>query len=607
MSLKNIDLYPHNQETYTKIIDAWTETNKVAVVQATGTGKTYLILKCMSNFMFQTKVILAPSHYILNQLKSLSDGSEVNTIYMTYSKLSFMSHSEISELQASLIVLDEFHRCGADVWGRGVERLLEANPNAKMLGTSATPIRFLDNERDMSDELFDGKVVTNLNLADAVVQGILPMPKYISSLFSIEDEVNKLNMKIQSSRNSDSDKQQLFKDVEALKRKLNKSKGAEQILHKHIDRNVKKFIIFCKDIKHLVEMSKIVPKWFLNAGVNGVKVLKVYTEYLNSDKEFDYFRNSKDDDRVLLLFSVDMLNEGVHVEDVDGVILLRPTNSPNVYYQQIGRAIQAGSNKSPLIFDFVNNFENVGSKQFIMDLKEATEKAVRMKKAVVDVPQFLIIDEVQEVKEMFEAIENRIGTDWHFSYEKLKEYYEKYGHTRFGEDGYDSDLSIWASRQRTYYKKGMLGDDKVAKLDSLDFVWDALEDNWTEYYELLIEYKEAYGNFSASANKEFKGKNLGNWVNKQRFRHKKGKLSDDRVQKLDEIGFWSVKGYRHKWEDRYQELKEFYDINGNHSVNRREYGALYVWISRQRDAYKQGKLSDEEISKLKDIKFQFEK
>ena len=51
-----------------------------------------------------------------------------------------------------------------------------------------------------------------------------------------------------------------------------------------------------------------------------------------------------------------MLNEGVHIEGVDGVILLRPTASPILYKQQIGRALSVSGNKTPIIFDAILYF-----------------------------------------------------------------------------------------------------------------------------------------------------------------------------------------------------------------------------------------------------------
>ena len=55
-----------------------------------------------------------------------------------------------------------------------------------------------------------------------------------------------------------------------------------------------------------------------------------------------------------------MLNEGIHIKDVDGVVMLRPTISPIVYLQQIGRCLACSSDgsTSPVIFDLVNNYES---------------------------------------------------------------------------------------------------------------------------------------------------------------------------------------------------------------------------------------------------------
>lgn len=86
---------------------------------------------------------------------------------------------ELESIKPDYIVLDEFHRCGAVCWGEGVRRLLELYPKAKMLGLSATAVRYLDNQRDMSDELFDGNVASEMSLGEAIVRGILNPPKYL--------------------------------------------------------------------------------------------------------------------------------------------------------------------------------------------------------------------------------------------------------------------------------------------------------------------------------------------------------------------------------------------------------------------------------------------
>lgn len=80
-----------------------------------------------------------------------------------------------------LVVLDEFHRAGAAQWGLGVDRLIRTFPNSRIIGLTATNIRYLDGQRDMADELFDGHIASEMSLGEAIVRGILPAPKYVLS------------------------------------------------------------------------------------------------------------------------------------------------------------------------------------------------------------------------------------------------------------------------------------------------------------------------------------------------------------------------------------------------------------------------------------------
>ncbi len=143
--MKMIELYPHNQRTVANVYSMWETTNRVAVVQATGTGKSYIILKCLFDNYHQNKIVIAPSNYILDHIQSEASKDIPNTIMLTYAELTLLSQNEMEVLNPKIIVLDEFHRCGAEVWGSGVKRLLDAFPYSRILGTSSTPIRHLDN------------------------------------------------------------------------------------------------------------------------------------------------------------------------------------------------------------------------------------------------------------------------------------------------------------------------------------------------------------------------------------------------------------------------------------------------------------------------------
>lgn len=605
MNLAEIELYPHNKVTYMKICEAWKSENKIAVIQATGTGKTFLILKSMSNFMFQKKLILAPSNYILDHIQASARGGDINTTYMTYTMLSLMSSSEIKELELSLIILDEFHRCGADVWGKSIVKLFDNFPNAKILGTSATPIRYLDNERNMADELFDGKIVSNLTLSDAIIKNILPMPKYISALYSLNEETDKLKKKINNSYNSKEEKDGLINEVDLLKRKLDKSNGIPSILKKYLNgEEVKKMIVFCRDVEHLEEMTEIVSKWFLETGIcNGVEILKVYTGYLNSKKDFERFNGNNETDNILLLFCVDMLNEGIHVADINGVILLRTTFSPNIFYQQIGRAIQVSSNNSPFIFDFVNNFDNMGSNQFIEDLKESNENELKRNKQYIDVPSFSIYDEMQEAKTMFKNIEESLIESWDYWYPELCEFYNKNGHTIVMREKDNSNkLAMWVSKLREKFSHGKLDEEKVNKLNELNFVWNVYDYNWNKGYLICLDYKSEFGHLEPHSGDTYKDFDICQWINRQKTLKKEGSLSDERIKKLDDIGFiWSMKDKLFK--ENLTKLKCFKEKNGHFNLTRKDDASLYVWMCRMRGSYRKGALKDSYINDLEFIGF----
>ena len=107
------------------------------------------------------------------------------------------------------------------------------------------------------------------------------------------------------------------------------------------------------------EMIGEAKKWFAKVDASP-RIYSAYSEDPGASQAFADFK--ADESRHLkLLYCIDMLNEGVHVEDIDGVILLRPTVSPIIYKQQIGRALSASKKKDAVIFDIVLNIENLYS------------------------------------------------------------------------------------------------------------------------------------------------------------------------------------------------------------------------------------------------------
>ena len=97
---------------------------------------------------------------------------------------------------------------------------------------------------------------------------------------------------------------------------------------------------------------------------------------------------------------------------------------------------------------------------------------------------------------------------------------------------------------------------------------------------------------------------MGNWVGRQRQAYKKNELSEERVGKLEALGFdWNPLGTQLTWDERFAELVEYKNKHGDCSVPKRLKGRN--WVDYQRKARKLGRLSSERVGKLEALGFNF--
>ena len=146
-------------------------------------------------------------------------------------------------------------------------------------------------------------------------------------------------------------------------------------------------------------------------------IYTIYTDSALSDREFAAFK-SDDSDHLKLLYAIDMLNEGIHVDDISGVVLFRPTVSPIIYKQQIGRALAAGKTGVPVIFDIVNNIENlysIGTIQQDIKLAVSYYRSTGEERYIVN-DSFEVFDEVKDVKEIFDLLNEHLSAPWDVLY-----------------------------------------------------------------------------------------------------------------------------------------------------------------------------------------------
>lgn len=345
-------LLSHNKTAYQKVMRAFEASDRTCVVHPTGTGKSYLIAAVSESF--KKVMILAPNDFILDQQKKEIAWHKG----VTYRNYQWLIHNvtEITE-RYDLIVLDEFHRTGADVWGAAVCLLIESQPQAKVLGTTATHIRYLDKERNMADEMFDGHIASEMTLADAWNRDILPQPRYVCGLFRWDKMMDEARDAINRSRrlNKEEKRDRIFRLNNAhLHWEL--SYGMPAILRKHLNRSARRVIVFCSHIKDIEEMRSQVLYWFHEAGFKLAGTYILHSNMTDAD-QVEQMKQFESDQKqgVQLIFSVNILNEGLHIPRVDAVVMLRTTASRIIFLQQMGRCLTAGKSIKPLVLDMVDN------------------------------------------------------------------------------------------------------------------------------------------------------------------------------------------------------------------------------------------------------------
>lgn len=294
-----------------------------------------------------------------------------NLQFMTYSA-AMMTARRGEEISGyDVVVADEFHNCGAEEWGKGVTHILDANESAKVVGFSATPIRYSDGGRNMADEMFDGNVAYSMELEEAWLRGILPIPKYVTAFYEAPKELGRLAKSIAGIKDEMVMKR-FQKKYENLRRSLTEAGCIREAIAKHLKKRDAKVIVFCPRVAKLREFMLLRREWFgaVNSEIHAYKTVSA-DPYGSED-----FQAFKDDesDALKVLYCVNQLNEAVHVKGVDAIVMVRPTKSPTVFYQQLGRVLSSGGNRTPLVFDFCNNFGSIVAAERIPKRMEETFK-----------------------------------------------------------------------------------------------------------------------------------------------------------------------------------------------------------------------------------------
>ena len=171
---------------------------------------------------------------------------------------------------------------------------------------------------------------------------------------------------------------------------------------------------------------------------------------------------------------------------------------------------------------------------------------------------------------------------WEKNFEYLSEFHRKNGHSLVAAKHVESGFQLgnWVHHQRAL--KPTLTQEKIERLNSIGFIWDPLQLQWEEGFNLLFEFFRREGHCRVEREHVENGYKLGNWVSQQR--KKKDKLCAENIARMNSLGFiWDSLSFQ--WEEGFKRLLQFYEREGHclvpalHVENSYQLGQ---WVGSQR-------------------------
>lgn len=422
-----IVLRDYNENTYKNLEILLNSNNRVAIEQPPSTGKSIITLKYIKDHL-KDKTLNRVLYITSWNVAALETENKIDKYDIDKDKVDVVSYSTIrtnSYLDSikgkdyDLIVIDEYQHAGAEVTSRKLNELFNMFPNAKVIGMSATPIRYLDNEKDMSKILFNNVKAVSMSIEEALVKGILPSLEYFTALQNDEliDKIIK-NYPYLVEGNS--------KEVDDLLNKLreykvNGSKGIRNIVKNNIKPG-EKYVVYFSNLEQMELFKKGIRDgsidWFsdIDTMPNMYDLYYKNSDDVNASNYTDFINTNNG--HISLLLNINMATEALHFVNknndenvIDGNIILRDTSSPNLFIQMIGRAF---TSKNPKIFDFVANiFKDYSIYSFKGELQKVKNGNMNYKNSA----NIKVLDDVIEVERILARLNKLMKeTDWDRKY-----------------------------------------------------------------------------------------------------------------------------------------------------------------------------------------------
>ena len=371
--------------------------DKGLVVAATGIGKTYLAAFDSREykrilFVAHREEILKQAEKSFKNVRPMSErGFFIGTQKDTTKDIIFASVQSLGKNDSlklfqpdyfDYIIVDEFHHAVA----QNYQNIINYFQPRFLLGLTATPER-LDSKDVLA--ICDYNLVYEAPLKKAINQGWLVPFRY----YAIFDET--VNYETIDYRNGKYQTTQLEEALSIHKR-------ADLIFSHYKKYRSTRAMGFCMSKHH----AEFMADYFVKHGVSACAVYSGDEGVHNTAREKALSKLVKGE--INVIFSVDMFNEGLDIASLDMVMMLRPTESPTIFLQQLGRGLRLYKDKHYLnVLDFIGNYKKANFSPYLMTgaSKSQFKKASDVIKEDSLLPEDCIMDFDFRLIDLFEKMD----------------------------------------------------------------------------------------------------------------------------------------------------------------------------------------------------------
>lgn len=603
----------HNKAAIKKIEAAYYNGERIVGIVHASNTKSYTI---PLQYIYKSKpknVIYITSRSNERFLKEVIEetiGNETlekttNICFLTYDGIARKDGSWANILKADLIVIEDFWHLGAPVWGPATENLVNSFPNAKILGLSAytNRRRGTSYEKDIAEVggewLFTGKIVSQYDIVDAWMDGVLPIPVYQSAYFNLEELHDELYKEIKPSfgelPKENKTQSHLENELRYIQTQIVPKSETTTNIYKNFLKRKGKYIYYCpmattNEHQSIIEVEKETKEKIKEAlGLNESEIVSyISTSDMGNESEKirANFANDLDPNgipvrnKLRIMFVINQYNTPDNSLEIDGVILGRGTKSDIVYMEQLTKALTI----TPFRKKEEERYNRL-SKEELRSLCKQKGIEHREKATKKELISLLIAPVVIDLTGNIEMIRNL--------QKELKHREEK----RRIKARKGRKVKKKAEISKTHHLQVTICNEDIFK--TLMRIKKGLNKEWDFLYRLAKKYYNTYKNLEVTSN--FKtvngydydkyGYSLGKWIEAQRKALRQNKLEQERVELLDAIKMnWGNASKINNSAECLNEIHTFYKKHGHLEIpmNYKTPSGIPLgrWLDTKRKTYK---------------------